>query len=211
MKKHLLAAALLLASLTSSHALLLSFDSGLITAGTGAPLTSTFTINFAVLETEDNNGDPLANPFWAIDGTAPAVTAGSPTAAGYGPSTSNALDVRDQPVLFTFASPVNLSGFSTVLDNSTLGNLGTEQILFFNDADVLLASISVNQSTPGFTAATPASLTGVKKIVLPTTAFYDDLLLTPGPASIPEPSLTLLAGLGALGLCLRRRRAANTA
>lgn len=206
MKKHLLAAALLLASLTSSHALLLSFDSGLITAGTGAPLSSTFTIDFAVLETEDGDGDPLANPFWAIDGTAPSVTAGSPAAAGYGPSTTDALDVRDQPVLFTFATPVNLAGFSTVLDNSILGNLGTEQILFFNNADVLLASINVSQSTPAFTASTAAALTGVKKILLPTTAFYDNIQLTPGPASIPEPGLTLLATLGALGLCLRRHR-----
>ena len=208
MKKHLLAAGFLLASLSSSHALLLSFDSGPITNGSGDPLTSTFTINFAFLETVDGNGDPLATPSWTIDSTAPAVTAGSPTAAGYGPSTSNALDVRDQPVMFTFANPVNLAGFSTVLDNSSFGNLGTEQIKFYNTSNALLNFINVNQTIPGFMASTNTAMTGVKKIVLPTTAFYDNVQLTPSPAPIPEPGLTALAGLSALGLGLRRRRAA---
>ena len=152
----------------------------------------------------DGNGDPLVNPSWTIDSTAPAVTAGSPTAAGFGPSTSNALDVRDQPVMFTFANPVNLAGFSTVLDNSPFGNLGIEQIKFYNTANVLLNTININQTTPGFMASTNMAMTGVKKIVLPTTAFYDNVQLTP----VPEPGLTVLAGLSALSLGLRRRRTA---
>jgi hypothetical protein len=78
-----------------------------------------------------------------------------------------------------------------------------EQIQFFDSSDVLLGSINVNQSTPGFTASSSATLTGVKKIVLPTAAFYDNVNITP----VPEPSLTVLGGVAALGLALRRRRA----
>ena len=201
MKNYLIAAGLLLATLTSSQALVLSFDSGPLISGTGDPLSSTFRIDFATLETEDVNGDPLPRPSWTID-PVPAVTAGSPTAAGWGPSTSNALDVRDQPVMFTFTTPVTLTSFSVVLDNSTLGNLGTEQIQFFDSADLLVRALNVNQSTPGFVASFNASSPGVKKIVLPTAGFYDNMNL----GAVPEPSLTLLTGLGALGLGLRRRR-----
>jgi len=205
MKKYLLATALLLASLTSSHALLLSFDSGPLTSGTGDPLGSSFTIDFAYLETVDGVGDPLTNPSWTIDAGAPAVTAGSPNGAGWGTFTTDALDVRDQPVMFTFASAVNLDGFSAVLDDSPFGNLGTEQIQFFDESDVLIGSIPLTQSTPGFVATTSTPLTGVKKIVLPTTALYDNVLLTPG-AAVPEPGMTVLTGVAALGLALRRRR-----
>ena len=203
MKKHLLAAALLLASLTSSQALLLSFDSAPLTSGTGDSLGSNFTLDYAYLETVDGLGDPLINPSWTIDITAPAVSASNPSLFGWGASTSDALDVVDQPVMFTFDTPVDIAGFSAVLDNSTLGNLGVEQIQFFDSSDVLLGSINVNQSTPGFTASSSATLTGVKKIVLPTAAFYDNVNITP----VPEPSLTVLGGVAALGLALRRRRA----
>ena len=110
-------------------------------------------------------------------------------------------------MLFTFANPVNLAGFSAVLDNSTQGNLGTEQILFYDAADVLLGSINVTQNVPGFIASSAAALTGVKKIVLPTTAFYDNVQLTPAGGAVPEPGLTVLTGMAALGLALRRRRA----
>ena len=138
MKKHLLAAALLLASLTSSHALLLSFDSAPLTSGTGDPLGSNFTLNYAYLETVDGLGDPLTNPSWTIDVTAPAVSASNPSLDGWGASTSDALDVRNQPLLFTFDTPVDIAGFSAVLDNSPFGNLGVEQIQFFDSSDVLL-------------------------------------------------------------------------
>jgi hypothetical protein len=160
-------------------------------------------LDYAYLETVDGLGDPLANPSWTIDITAPAVSASNPSLVGWGASTSDALDVVDQPVMFTFDTPVDIAGFSAVLDNSTLGNLGVEQIQFFDSSDVLLGSINVNQSTPGFTASSSATLTGVKKIVLPTAAFYDNVNITP----VPEPSLTVLGGVAALGLALRRRRA----
>ncbi len=206
MKKHLLAAGLWLATLSASPALLLTFDSGLLTSGTGDPLSSSFTIDFAYLETADENGDALANASWTIDGTAGAVVAGSPTAAGWGASSSDALDGRDQPLLFTFAAPVNLDAFATLLDNSAFGNLGLEEIRFYDAADALLGSVSLSQSTPGYVAYSAAPLVGVKKILLPTAAFYDNVLLVPGAASVPEPGSSLLAGAAAGALLLRRRR-----
>jgi MYXO-CTERM domain-containing protein len=45
-------------------------------------------------------------------------------------------------------------------------------------------------------------LTGVTKVVLPTTAFYDDMVLLP----VPEPGMPLLGAAGALGLAMMRRR-----
>ena len=203
MEKYLFAAGLLLASLTSSQALLLSFDGSPITAGTGAPLSSTFTIDFAELITDDANG-PLANPFWAIDGTAPAVTPGSPAAAGFGLSNNPALDAVSQEVMFTFASPISLAGFSTMLDDGTQGNLTTVQIKFYDAANVLLNAINLSQSTPNFVAASNAALNGVKKIVFPSSALYDNVQINP----VPEPGLTILGTLGGLGLAMRRRRTA---
>lgn len=203
---YFLVASLWLASLTASPALLLSFDAAPLTSGTGDPLSSSFTIDFAYLETVDGNGDALANPSWTIDGTAGAVAAGSPTAAGWGASSSDALDGRDQPLLFTFAVPVNLDGFSARLDDSVFGNLGAEEIRFYDEADGLLGAISLSQSTPGYVAASGVSLVGVKKMLLPTAAFYDDVLLVPGAASVPEPGSSCLAGAAVGGLLLRRRR-----
>ena len=204
MKSTLLAAGLLLATLGTSQALVLSFDSGVVTAGTGEPLGTTFTIEYAALETVDVNGDPVV-PYWTADPTASAVVAATAeyiNTLGYGPATSSALDAEAQPILFTFASPVDLAVFSTTLDNSGFGNLADEFITFYDASDTLIASIRVSQGTPGFVATNSGVLMGVTKIVLPTTAFYDDMVLVP----VPEPGIPLLGAAGALGLAMGRRR-----
>ena len=204
MKSTLLAAGLLLATLGTSQALVLSFDSGVVTAGTGEPLGTTFTIEYAVLETVDENGDPVV-PYWIADPTGTPVAAATAdyiNAMGYGPATSAALDAEVQPILFTFASPVDLAVFSTKLDNSGFGNLADEFITFYDASDTLIASIRVSQGTPGFVVMNEGVLTGVTKVVLPTTAFYDDMVLLP----VPEPGIPLLGVAGALGLAMGRRR-----
>lgn len=201
MKKHFLTAGFLLATLVSSPALLLNFDSGLL-VGTGEPLSSGFTFNYGSLETEDSNGDPVT-PFYAIDPTASPVTAYAAAdinTLGYGPATTPALGAYDQLILMTFDTPVDLSSFRVDLDNSSFGDFN-RSILFYDNADVQLASLPLAQTTAGGTYSLSAPLVGVKKIVLPTTGFYDNLVM------VPEPSMTMLAGLGALGLGLRRRRA----
>ena len=188
------------------QAVLLTFDSGPVTAGTGDPLPSLFTMDYAFLATEDEFGDPLAVPSWTAYPSDPGGSA-SPSALGYGPPVSapNALDALDAPVLITFDTPVDLGGYSTVLDNSTFGDIGTA-IQFFDAADVLIASIPLDQSVPGFTATLAAPVTGVKKIVLPGGALYDNMEIT---AAVPEPGSAALAAAAGLMILRRRRGAAR--
>jgi|GEM_PF-1401820 len=201
MKRIILSAATLLALALPGHALLLSFDEGSTTTGTGRPLTVSFTVDNAYLETVDAFGEPLAVPVWTpID---PAGI-GNPADAGYGApiSGSGALNAEFDQILFTFDSPVFLREFSTVLDDSGRGNLAPSSILFFNAADILLGELVIDQTQLGMRARFDAvPLAGVKKIVMPAGAYYDDVTL-----NVPEtgPGLVVLGGACLLGVLIRQ-------
>lgn len=184
-----------------SQAVLLTFDSGPITSGTGEALPTLFSMDYAYLEFNDALGDPLTNPSWTPYPSDPGGSA-SPQAIGYGPPVSapNALDARNAPVLITFDSALDLGTFSTVLDNSSFGDFGTS-IQFFDSSDVLLGSVALDQSVAGFVATLPSPLLGVKKVVLPGGALYDNLEMT----AVPEPGAAFLT-LAAAGLLMPRRR-----
>src|SRR5262249_38270031 len=125
------------------------------------------------------------------------------------PSPVNALDALFQPVLVTFARPMNLepSGFSVALANGTFGINGflpgNEDISlqFYDSSNQLLGRIPVNQTAQG-SIAVGGSLNGVAFVLIPGGAFYDNVHISGTP--VPAP-----AGLGLLGGCLfaaRRRR-----
>jgi hypothetical protein len=95
-----------------------------------------------------------------------------------------------------------LSSFAITLDNDTFGTPGLN-IEFYASGlttDTLLATLPVDQLTPGFIASLGA-VTGVDKIVLPGGALYDNVSFT----VVPEPATGALFGLGILGMILRRR------
>lgn len=208
MKSLFLSAALLCALTTSGHALLLSFDSGSLTAGSGRPVATSFTVDSAFLETLDDSGDPLKVPVWTP--IEPAQI-GNPADAGYGPaiSGSGALNAEFDQILFTFEAPVFLREFSTILDDSPFGTPGDWKIQFFNAADSLVGEISLDQTQPQFLAELGATPLGsVKKILLPSGAYYDDVTL-----NVPEsgPGMAGLGGLGLLGSWFRRRSGRTSA
>jgi hypothetical protein len=153
----------------------------------------------------DGFGDPiLGTDHWSIDGSAPSVLAESPLSysRGTAPSPANALNALDQTVLFLFDAPIDVTHFSTVLDNSTFGNLGTQNIDFYDASDTLLFSLPTNQSTPGFNADYDGLISGVSKVVLPGNAFYDNVNVVPEPSA----AVSLLGGFGLLLGWHRRRR-----
>ena len=179
-----------------------------ITSGT--PLGTLVTIQNAYWETLDENGDPLAIPGFRADvGTTVAI---DPNLAGYGPAISGkALDATNNPVMFTFASAMNLSSFGVILDNSSFGNIpqnggnpafGTN-ILFYDAADSLIGFIALDQTVSGFSVADGSTYNNISKVILPSGACYDNLSFT-GQA-VPEPTSAALACLGALALFKRRR------
>ena len=179
-----------------------------ITSGTALP--ASVTIQPAYWETLDDNGDPLAVAGFRAD--VGATVALDPSLAGYGPAISGkALDGTNNPVMFTFASAMNLSNFGVFLDNSSFGNIpqtggnpafGTN-ILFYDAADSLIGFIALDQTVSGFTVADSGTYNNVSKVILPSGAFYDNLSFT-GQA-VPEPATAALACLGALALFKRRR------
>ena len=102
-----------------------------------------------------------------------------------------------------FSSPRDLSSFSLTLDNDTFGTSGLS-IEFYASGlttDTLLASLQIDQLTPGFIASIGA-ISGVDKIVLPGGALYDNV----GFTVVPEPASGALFGLGILGMILRRHQ-----
>lgn len=177
----------------------------------GTPLPALVTLNNAYWETEDEFGDPLPVPGFRADVGSPVAS--DPSLAGYGPAISgNALDGSNGPLLFTFASALNLSGFGVTLDNSTFGNIPTTggnpafgtNILFYDAADTLVGFIPVDQTVAGFAVTNdPGVFENVSKVVLPTGAFYDNMNFT--AQAVPEPAALTLAGIGLLGLFIRRR------
>ncbi len=200
--------ALALMAGTSQAASVLNFNTGTANAVTGdaLPVGVVLSLDYAYLETQDALGDPLPRPSWVVDATAGAVQLGDPSVAGYGTAIDGlALNAVDSPVLLTFNGAVNISSFAIQLDNSSLGNLFGTNIEFFDSADNLVWSIPVNQSVSGFSVNDTLAIANVSKVVLPTAGYYDNMSM--GLAAAPEPSKTMLLGLGALSVFMRRRRA----
>lgn len=176
----------------------------------GTPLPTVVIIQNAFWETEDELGDPLPVPGFRAD--VGSTVALDPSLAGYGPAISGkALDGTGNPVMFTFASALNLSNFGVVLDNSGFGNIpqtggnpafGTN-ILFYDAADTLIGFIGVDQTVSGFTVVDGGTYNNVSKVILPSGAFYDNVSFN--AAVVPEPTSAALACLGALALLKRRR------
>jgi len=198
-------AALLLGSTSARADFTIDFDG--VTSGSAANSAAPAGVQFfhgMFTPNLDPNGDPIpGSERWRIDPMAPTVTADNPLTfnSGFAPSGPNALNAVFQPVLMLFDVPFNLQSFSLVLDNDTFGS-STLAILFFGADDVLLRSLAIDQTQPGFIASTGA-LAGVSKIVLPGGAFYDSFNVTGAP--VPEPSTYALIILAAV-ICVTRRK-----
>ncbi|NQX02797.1 hypothetical protein HQ447_19225 [bacterium] len=188
------------------------FDGATPATTSGSPLPAGVTLQNAYWETTDDNGDLLAVAGFRADASSPTVVVGDPNAFGYGAAISgNALDATAGPLMFTFASALNLSGFGVSLDSSSFGNVqqtgvnpafGTN-ILFYDAADTLIGFIGVDQTVAGFVVADSGSFGNVSKVILPSGAFYDNVSFT--AAAVPEPAAALLGGIGMLALLKRRR------
>jgi len=152
----------------------------------------------------DEFGDPVAGTdHWELIGE--FVPVNDPSAVGYGaaPSGIKALDARDGVVLIVFEDPWDLSGFSTTLDNSTFGALFDTQIEFYDADHNLLFAQSIDQTVPGLQVnITNPALVGVKTIVLPGNAYYDDINIQ----AVPEPTTWALMGVGLAFVLYRMRR-----
>lgn len=144
---------------------------------------------------------------WQVDAAAPVVRATNPLARNYGsaPSGPNALEGVDQPVLMHFATAIDLGTFTVTLDNSTFGNLAPTDILFLNASKGVLGTLSTSQSVAGFVGAITVSISGVKEIVLPSGAFYDNVTVAPVP--VPIAAWLFSSALTSL-MILRRQRSA---
>jgi len=208
-----LAALFAVAGSASAVTFTTNFDSA-----TDGALVSTFNTsdlsfhNGVLRPIQDGDGvDIPGSEQWQIDAasdiTFPVVVS-NPFNLGYGNAASGslALNVIDQSVLIRFAYDVDIQSFSVTLDNSTLGNVIPTSIDFVNGANVALSQV-IDQTTAGLVVNIGA-VSGVRSIVLPTTAFYDNLSISYTTSSaIPEPSsYAALAGLAGLGLALVRRR-----
>lgn len=159
----------------------------------------------------DGLGDPIpGTDAWRVDLLAPGLTVENPIAYGRGPAPSGilALNAIFQPTLLIFSEPVNLAAFALTLDNDVFGDNGllpgndAIAVQFLDAAGVIIASIPLNQTQPGFVGNSGA-VAGVYSVYIPAGAFYDDLRLS--GTVIPAPAA---AGLLALGtaVSLRRRR-----
>ena len=205
----LLALGLLSTSMHASTVLNFDFSSDATPSVTGTALTGSLSVDYTYLETLDDNGDPLPTPSFRPDPSAPAIVVGNPSARGYGSSsTGNFLDAVDQGVLLSFSHAQDISSFSLVLDNSTLGTAFGTAVEFYSAADLLIGSIPIDQTIAGFSVNDTSLFSNVSKVVLPAGAFYDNLSVTT-VAAAPEPGRAMLMGAGLAGMVLRRRRPVN--
>ncbi len=200
-----LAGAALLGAASISHAqpFFLNFDGLGSTANDFAPIN--LTIGFGELIQDTNeDGDPIDGSFhWAIPNPNDFVLVNNPNDVGYGlaPSGTQALDARFGPVLFVFENPWDISEFSFTLDNSGFGDLFDTKVEFYDENNTLLYSQSFDQTVPGLQVnINSPSLVGVKTIVLPSNAYYDNV------QAVPEPSTWALLAGGAAFLLYRLRR-----
>jgi MYXO-CTERM domain-containing protein len=208
------AAALALAASASAATFSTDFDS--LPTGSAASLFENGEFSFHngfYAPTTDSFGDAIpGSDQWQIDTASDAsfpLLVVDPSTLGFGaaPSGSNALNGADQTVLIVFNQLVDITGFSVTLDNSTFGDLSARSIDFVNGSTVQF-SANTDQTVPGL-VVNVASVSGVRSIVLPTTAYYDNLSFTATASTIPEPSTcAALAGLAGLALATTRRRRA---
>lgn len=215
----LLAASAAIVALAGS-ASALTFSTNFDGGSAGDPASALNTADFSFhngihAPLQDEFGDDIpGSSQWQIDAASDAafpVFVDNPANSGYGAAPSGALSLQviDQTVLIRFAYDVDITAFSVTLDNSGFGNLFNSSINFVNGASVL-AGIDVDQTVPGFQASLSGPVSGVRTIVLPTTAFYDDLSFSFTASAVPEPSTyAAIAGGALLGFAAwRRRRAA---
>ena len=191
---------------------LLNFDGATSMTTTGTPLPAVLTLENAYWETLDDKGDLLVVPGFRADITSPTVVVGDPNLSFYGPSISgNALSAVDGPVMFSFASALNLSSFGVTLDNSSLGNIlnrggnpaFSTNILFYDAADTLIGYIELDQTVSGLVVSDRRTFENVSKVVLPSGAFYDNISFM--AQAVPEPTSAALVCLSFLTLFRRRR------
>ena len=209
-------AAVLLSSSAAHAAISLDFDSA--PSGTAANSFGASGVNFqfGVYDYNyDSFGDQIpGTQHWQTDATAGPVLAQNPSIQGWGaaPSGLNALHALDQPVLMLLGPAVTLTQFSTKLDNSTFGALGTQNIEFYSSDDTLLGTLAVDQTIPGFLASYTGNIPGVSKILLPSSAFYDDINLN-NFVPVPEASTWSAGALLIVGAVasLRRKRQLSAA
>ena len=164
-----------------------------------------FSFSYGVLEPLlDSFGVPIpGSDHWVTDIPSGSATVSDTALAGYGaaPTGTLALDATPQPVLLTFSGPVDLTSFAVTLDNSPFGFDGFNAE-FYGAGDVLLGSVPVIQSSPGYLVSA-SGLSGVSYLMLPSGAMYDHFVMNYAP--VPEPGSALLM-LGALVPLARRRR-----
>ena len=197
------AAALLGAAATSQAAsFIVNFDGPGSIANDFTPVS--LSIGYGqFVPTLDGFGDPIpGSEHWEIDPLGGNVPVLDPNTVGFGlaPSPGKALDARGGPVLLVFDTAFAFDSFTATLDNSTLGDLDPTQtaIKFYDASNSLLFTAPVNQSTPGFVVNVGA-IGAVKTVLLPPTAFYDNI------AAVPEPTAAA-AFIGGIGMLLGLRR-----
>jgi hypothetical protein len=203
-----LATASLLATAASAQSVSISFDT--LNSGAPANLAAPTGVSFGegtFSPDYDSEGDVIAGTErWRLfDGASPILVRNpSFYDRGTAPSGLVALDGVFQTTLMRFSSSQLLAQFSVTLDKDTYGDPAA-MIEFYRvgaTGNTLLGSIAANQSSPGFTAALAAPLSGVDMVVLPAGALYDDIRYS----AVPEPGSVTLTLIGVAGLALRLRR-----
>jgi hypothetical protein len=166
--------------------------------------------NAAWLPNQDSYGvDIVGSEHWQIDTTvADLVTAENTSVQGWGvaPSAQNALDARWSPILMDFTTAMDIGSFSFTLPNSTYGNPPPSDILFLDVAGNTLYDLKYAQGNPLANVSLPASVLGVKDIVLASGTFYDNISV----AAVPVPGAVWLFGsalMGFMGVSRRNKKA----
>ncbi|MDX2186458.1 MAG: hypothetical protein SFV32_05970 [Opitutaceae bacterium] len=172
-------------------------------ANLAAPASVSFHSAVFLPDFDPDTGDAISGTErWRIDYDYPVtIKADDPSLSSWGtaPSGSLALDARNDYVLMSFATPTFVESFKATLDNSTFGTLFTQDVLVYGAGNTVIASQSIDQTVPGLLVDLAINAE-VSSILLPSSAFYDDLTV------IPEPSTYAAnAGLVSLALALRRR------